>query len=115
MENDLQVRLLRFAVALIKTLRKLPKEQEYKIISNQLIKSSASAGANYEEAQGAVSKADFSNKVGISLKEMRESNYWIRMLHELSFQDNEWKLLLNESEELMKILGSVYFKTATHR
>jgi four helix bundle protein len=37
-------------------------------------------GANYDEAQGAVSRADFSNKTGISLKEMRESNYWIRFI-----------------------------------
>ncbi|MEW6652573.1 MAG: four helix bundle protein [Bacteroidota bacterium] len=50
------------------------------MISNQLIKSSTSSGANYEEAQGAISKPVFFNKINISLKEMRETNYWLRII-----------------------------------
>ncbi|MCF6168499.1 MAG: four helix bundle protein [Lutibacter sp.] len=49
----------------------------------QLLKSATSVGTNYKEAQGAVSKADFFNKVGIALKEMRETNYWIRIIIEI--------------------------------
>lgn len=49
----------------------------------QLGKSSTSVGANYEEAQAGSSKADFKNKVRISLKEARESNYWLRVLKAL--------------------------------
>ena len=46
-----------------------------KVIRYQLVKFSSSRGANYEEAQGAGSRADFSNKVRISLKEIRESDF----------------------------------------
>ena len=73
--NNLSERLLKFAIDIIVFLRKLPNTEEYLIIKRQLTKSSTSSGANYEESQGASSKADFTNKVRISLKEMRESNY----------------------------------------
>jgi four helix bundle protein len=53
------------------------------VISYPLLKPSTSVGVNYEEAQGAVSKADFSNKVAVSLKEIRETNYWIRIIIEI--------------------------------
>jgi len=64
-------RLLKFAVDIIVYLRTIKNSEEAKIIKYQLIKSASSAGANYEEAQGAPSKTDFSNKVRIALKEMR--------------------------------------------
>jgi four helix bundle protein len=111
-ERDLQDRLFRFSVCVIKSLRKLEKNAENNVISYQLIKSSTSGGANYEEAQGAVSKADFRNKIGIALKEIRESNYWLRILLETSNEPGLWTALEKESEELKKILGSIYSKTA---
>jgi len=114
-ENDLQKRLFEFAVAVIKAVRKLPKASDYMIISRQLIKSATSSGANYDEAQGAVSKADFINKVGISLKEMRESNYWIKIIIAIINKNDDWHSLNKESRELMNILGSIYSKTSTHR
>jgi four helix bundle protein len=103
--NDLSERLLAFAIREIKMLRKLPDTSEYRIIKYQLTKSASSAGANYEEAQGASSKADFNNKVHISLKEMRGSHYWLKILagihnqDELTFEINE---LFVESDELKK-------------
>lgn len=112
MDEGLGNRLFEFAVQVIKYCRKLPKSKEYEIIKYQLIKSSTSSGANYEEAQGAISKPDFYNKINISLKEMRESNYWLRIIIEISEDDNELKYLLNESEELKKILGAIYSKSA---
>ena len=62
MKNDLQIRLFRFSVDVIREVRNLPNSKEYQVISYQLLKAATSVGANYEEAQGAVSKADFSNK-----------------------------------------------------
>jgi four helix bundle protein len=112
MENDLQKRLFRFSVNVIKEVRNLPNSKEYQVISYQLLKSATSVGANYEEAQGAVSKADFSNKVGIALKEIRETNYWIRILIELSEKENTWKEKEIESKELMNILGTIKMKTS---
>jgi len=63
MENDLIERLFRFSVEVIVFLRDIKNNQETGIIKYQLIKASTSSGANYEEAQGASSKADFIHPV----------------------------------------------------
>ncbi len=111
-ENDLSKRLFDFAVQVIIYQRTLSRSTEYDVIKYQLTKSSTSAGANYEESQGASSKADFSNKVFISLKEMRESNYWLRVIETINENKSvELKLLIKESEELKNILGSITTKT----
>ena len=111
-KNELQDRLFKFAVDVIKMLRSLKGGNEIKIISNQLGKSATSSGANYEEAQAAVSRADFGYKVGISLKEMRESNYWLRILKELFPSNKEIIRLTSESFELKNILGSISLKVS---
>ncbi len=114
MKNDLLERLFDFAVKTIKFLRTLPDNAETKIIRYQLIKCSTSTGANYEEAQAGSSKADFTNKVRISLREMRESNYWLRIISTLEFGNinkNKLEWLINESKELKLILGSIVQKT----
>jgi len=113
-ENDLSKRLFSFAVQVLRFLRKLPDTIEYRTIRYQLSKSATSSGANYEEAQAGSSKADFHNKVAISLKEMRESNWWLRLIKETSkdfIEDRNLKSLIDESSELKKILGSIAAKT----
>ena len=75
MDEGLGDRLFRFAIDALTFLGSLPKNSEAQIIRYQLAKASSSSGANYEEAQAASSKADFSNKMKIVLREMRESNY----------------------------------------
>ncbi len=110
MDEGLGQRLFDFAVRVIKYCRKMPKAKEYDIIKYQLIKSSTSSGANYEEAQGGISRADFFNKINISLKEMREVNYWLRILIEITSKDGELEDLLKESTELKKILGAINSK-----
>jgi four helix bundle protein len=114
-KNELQERLFKFAVNVIKLNRLLPKGKEYDVLSYQLIKSSTSSGANYDEAQAAVSKADFANKIGIALKETRESNYWIRIIVALNPDNEEWIKIRQESFELMNILGCIYTKTSVKR
>jgi four helix bundle protein len=115
MERDLQRRLFQFAIDVIFSIRELPNTVEYKVINFQLVKSSTSSGANYEESQAAISKADFSYKIGLSLKEMRESNYWIRIINATVANPKKFNLLELESEELKKILGSIYVKSSKRR
>ncbi len=109
--QDLSERFLKFAVAIIKFLKSIPRSIENDVIRYQLAKSSSSIGANYEESQAASSKADFYNKIKISLKESRETRYWLRIIKCLKL-GNQQKLsfLLNKSTELMKILGSISSK-----
>lgn len=112
--NDLNGSLFAFAVRCLKFIQTLLGTPEFKIIKYQLAKSSTSSGANYEESQAGSSRADFANKIKISLREMRESNYWLRIIEALNNEnrDNaELCRLLKESEELKKILGSISRKT----
>ena len=75
--------------------------------------SATSTGANYEESQAASSRKDFLNKINISLREIRESNYWLRIIKELNYGANKKaEYLVNESEELKKILGSISAKVS---
>lgn len=114
MGNDLQNRLFNFAVRALNFLSRLPSTPEFTTIRYQLSKSSTSSGANYEEAQAGSSKADFTNKVRIALREMRESNYWLRIIKAIDENSNDYSelfLLIQESEELKKILGSIVTKS----
>ncbi len=112
-EKNLSKRLLDFAIQIIIFLRKLPNNEEYRIIKHQLVKSSTSSGANYEEAQGASSRADFISKVRISLKEMRESNYWLKVVNGINENKSHEEMgnkLIQESQELKNILGAICVK-----
>ena len=112
-KNDLCDRLFEFAVRVIEFLKKLPYSPENKTIREQLSKSACSSGANYEESQSGSSKADFANKVRISLREMRESNYWLRIIKRTvpGVNPSELDYLIQESAELKNILGSIVQKT----
>jgi four helix bundle protein len=68
MDENLSERLFKFAVNVLKFLKKLPRTPEMNVIRYQLAKSSTSSNANYEESQAGSSKADFNNKVRISLR-----------------------------------------------
>jgi len=81
--EELLQRTFDFGVDTLKFLITLPKEKVFGIITYQLGKASTSVGSNYEEAQVAESNRDFNHKIGIVLKEVRESNYWLRVLSEI--------------------------------
>lgn len=111
MDKDLSERLFNFSVDVINFLMEIKNTPEIAIIKYQLAKSSTSSGANYEESQAAFSRADFKYKVNISLREMRQSNYWIRILNKIKLGNKEvCKYLCEESSELKKILGSICSK-----
>ncbi len=111
MKPTLCNRLQKFSLSVIFFLRDLPSDVELKGIKTQLIAAATSAGANYEEAQAATSRADFKNKVAIALKEMREANYWLRILAGLGAGNaTTLQNLLQESKELTLILGSIASK-----
>lgn len=114
MKNDLATRLFDFAIADIGQVRKYPKSSEYQVISYQLYKSVTSSGANYEEAQAGSSKQDFIYKTEISLREMKESNYWFRIIKAIEeggvLSRDSIDILIDESEQLEKILASIIVK-----
>lgn len=106
--NDLSDRLLDFAAEIIKLVTQIEKSATGQHISKQLMRSGTSAGANYEEACGAESRADFIHKLQISLKELRESVYWLRLIEktELILSDYpSFPALLQEAGELTNIVA----------
>ncbi|MCF7804239.1 MAG: four helix bundle protein [Candidatus Marinimicrobia bacterium] len=109
--RDLEERTFKFAVTIIKFLRKLPYSKENDVIKYQLAKCGTSIGANYEEAQGAFSKSDFKYKIGICFRESKESNYWLRIIKAANIaKSEEIDYLVNESKELKNIFGSIVKK-----
>jgi four helix bundle protein len=75
-------------------------------VGDQLLRSGTSAGANYEEARGAESKDDFAHKLQIALKELRESNYWLRLLVKSGkLPSVRMTGLIDESNQLRAILS----------
>ena len=98
-------RLLDYGVAIIKICTRLNRTAIGKHIGNQLLRSGTSVGANYEEARGANSLSDFKYKLSITLKELRESLYWIKLLRISKIYNGELiNELHNETVELCKII-----------
>jgi four helix bundle protein len=104
--NDLGERLLEYGARVIKLVDALPKNIIGRRIGDQLLRSGTSVGANYEEAQAAESKNDFIHKLQISLKELRESNYWLRLLAKSGIlNESQFRDILDESNQLLAILS----------
>jgi four helix bundle protein len=106
-DEELNNRLLDFAVRVISLVQGLPKSAVGLHIGNQLMRSATSSGANYEEACGAESRRDFSHKMGIVLKELKESRYWLRLAKKVPLLEPASRLdpVLDEVEQLIAIFG----------
>ena len=105
-ENVIQVKSFEFALTVIRLYKKLQEEREY-VISKQLLRSGTSIGANVEEAIAGQSKKDFLSKISISLKEARETRYWLRLLKESELTNIDIDAYLNSSFELISILLAI--------
>jgi four helix bundle protein len=102
-ENIVQEKSYSFALKIIDLYRKLSEQKEF-VISNQILKSGTSIGANVEEATAGLSKRDFTAKMAISSKEARETNYWLRLLRDSELCPSVGlSELLEESEELVSV------------
>lgn len=80
MNRPLDDRLAEFANAVLRLADKMPKSLASRRLADQFIRSGTSVGANYEEATGAESRADFIHKLRIAYKEIRETCYWLRVI-----------------------------------
>lgn len=95
-----------FALRIIKLYRYLVEEKKEYVLSKQVLRSGTSIGANIHEAVEAQSKADFIHKMSISLKEARETEYWLKLLIASNYIDNSGNIL-EDIKELIKILTSI--------
>lgn len=108
---DLEDRTLLFAKDVIEFVGKVPRNLANNEIAKQLIRSAGSVGANYIEANEALSKKDFLMRVKISRKEAKESCYWIKLLTVPASLAPNQEAMLQEGMELVKILSSIIEKS----
>lgn len=110
-QYDLEERCFLFAKRINDYVRKLPKDTPNIENGKQLVRAGGSVGANYIEANEAMSKKDFRMRVKISKKEAKESRYWLMLADPLKENQEEKEKLIQEVTELMKIFGSILEKS----
>ena len=113
--HDIRERSFAYALQSIKLFQTLKhqRNEAYTILIKQYLRAATSVGANLEEAYAAESKRDFLHKCRISLKEIRECRYWLRLISESGIAVNiQLAELLAETRELIAILTTIVKKTA---
>lgn len=98
-----------FSLSLIKFVSNLPSTNVFKVITDQLLRSGFSIGANIAEGQGGSSKNDFKNFIHHAYKSSIETRYWLALLgkSDIFFNNEGLTNLITEAKELSKILGSI--------
>ncbi len=105
-QTGLGERILEYGTRNVKVVESLPKSLVGRRIGDQLLCSGLSVGANFEEAQGAESRPDFAHKLQIALKEMREANYWLRVIAKAGILPHKRLApLIDESNQLIAMLS----------
>ena len=109
---DLEERTTKFGKAVIRLCIELPKGPINNRLIDQVIGSSGSIGANYREANDALGKKDFIQRLKISRRESKEAQHWLELLMEANKdKKDEIHLLLKEVNELRNILSSIINKS----
>ncbi len=108
---DLEERCFIFAKRVNGYVNKLPKTIPNIENGKQLVRSGGSLGANYIEANEALSRKDFVMRVKISKKETKESRFWLMLTDPFKENQKEKEDLIQEALELMKIFGSILEKS----
>lgn len=109
--KDIQKRTFEFSITIITLTNLLPKTLAGITISKQIIRSGTSIGANIEEAQDGLTKKDFIHSMNISLKEARETLYWLKIIGELKLIPSEIiDKVITENTEIVKILTAIVKK-----
>lgn len=104
-------RSIEFAVRIVSMVNSLPKTPAGYAIASQVVRSGTSIGANLQESQSALSKKDFTHCVNISLKEARETYYWLIIISRSELiTANKLSLLLKENDEIIRILVTIVKK-----
>ncbi len=113
--SPLRTKSRNFAIRIIKLYQTLRTEKKKYILSNQILKSGTSIGANIAESECAFSKKDFLAKVYIALKECNETLYWLDLLQETGYLTEEgFRSLWMDCNELRKMLSATTKTVSEH-
>jgi four helix bundle protein len=107
--QDLKLRTKKFALRVIRLYSSLPKgDTVAMVLGKQVLRSATSVGANYREAARGRSKAEFISKIGDSLKEIEETDYWLDLLRESGcVPPLKLASLLDETNQLIAIFTTI--------
>jgi len=106
--NVIKIKSFDFAVDIVYLYKELVSKHKEYVMSRQILKSGTSIGANVREAEFAISKPDFINKMTISLKEANETDYWLDLIYRTSYIDEiEYNRFKTKIEEILKLLVSI--------
>ena len=110
-ENIIVTKSYAFALEIINLYKFLIEKKEF-VLSKQILRSGTSVGANIHEGVESESKKDFIHKLGIAVKEARETSYWLNLLKDSNYIDNvQFNALGNSCKELTRILNSIILTT----
>src|SRR3989344_7891515 len=105
---DIHDRIFDFVIRVLRLIKEFPKTYENKVLTDQLIRSVTSIGANDQEADGVSSKRDFIHCYTVVRKEAKETLFWLRLLVELNEKYKQrMVLLLQENSEIINIVSSI--------
>ena len=111
-ESIIAAKAYSFALEIIVLYKQLVADKKEFVLSKQILRSGTSIGANVNEALSAQSKRDFVHKLSISLKEARETNYWLNLLKDSNYISLESFTNLNDKcNQVTKILSSIILTT----
>ncbi len=110
-KNIIREKSYEFALHTVILTRKLREWKAESPLINQVLRSGTSIAANVEEADAAISKAEFSSKISIAFKEAREIHFWLRLLIDVNFNKPEVVKLKDECEEILRILWAILRRT----
>ena len=106
-DSILREKAKEFAKEIVFTMKKIRERNKETVLTNQLLRSGTSVGANIHEAQYAQGTADFIHKLEISLKECFESEYWLELLYETGYlEESKYKKLISDCGIIRKMLIS---------
>ena len=106
---NFSVRIVKFYLFLLKNNKAVEP------LLKQILRSGTSIGANISESQSAYTKKDFINKLGVSLKESKETEYWLKLLKETSLiGKDEFESLNDDCVELIKLLTAIIKKAKSN-
>ncbi len=105
---NLEERTARFGEAVIRFVKRIPQDAINKRLISQIVASAGSVGANYCEANEGESKKDFTHKISICKKEVKETKHWLRMLASSNPEcKNDLRILYKEAHELLLIFAKI--------
>jgi four helix bundle protein len=105
--NDLEKRLISFAATIVRLSSKLPRTPQGRHMCGQILRSGTASAANYGEARGAESRADFIHKLKVAFKELNETTIWLEVIAQSGLLPGDTIVaIIAENRELCRIIAA---------